>query len=48
MQLDIQKPSGGGKIPHLITTADDRRLIGRVEFPLNVAMTDQIKQSKRP
>lgn len=35
MQFDIQKPSGGGKISHLITSADDCRLIGaiRVEVP---------------
>lgn len=47
MQLDIQKASGDGKIPHLITRADDRRLGSRVEVPLNAAMTDQITESKR-
>ena len=48
MQLDIQKPRGGGKTPRLIIRADDRRLGGRVEVPLNAAMTDQITESKRP
>lgn len=48
MQYDVQKPSGGRKISHLIMSADDRGLRGaiRVEVPLNAAVTDQITENK--
>lgn len=49
MQFDIQKRSEGGKISHLIKSADDRGLRGavRADAALNAATADQITENKR-